>query len=46
MPMNDGFCHVGNRPPKPASATPDPCPGASARRIGGSPDQEAVTAGP
>ncbi len=42
VPMNDGFCHVGSRPPNPASVTPT-CPGARARWIGGSPDQEAAT---
>ncbi|MFI1100635.1 hypothetical protein [Streptomyces melanogenes] len=25
-PVNDGFCHVGSRPPKPASATPARAP--------------------
>ncbi|WP_217545810.1 hypothetical protein [Streptomyces sp. GbtcB6] len=43
VPMNDGFCQVGNRPPNPASATGPPVP--SARWIGGSPDQAAVTTG-
>jgi hypothetical protein len=43
VPMNDGFCQVGNRPPNPASATGPPAP--SARWIGGSPDQAAATTG-
>ncbi|MFF4400596.1 hypothetical protein [Streptomyces sp. NPDC001480] len=43
-PMNDGFCHVGSRPPNPASATPAGL-GAMARWIGGSPGQEAATTG-
>jgi hypothetical protein len=41
VPMNDGFCHVGSRPPNPESVTPTR-PGARARWIGGSPDQEAA----
>ncbi len=44
--VNDGFCHVGRRPPNPASATPvraEPV----ARWIGGRPVQAAATgAGP
>ncbi|MBW8798021.1 MAG: hypothetical protein JF597_31890 [Streptomyces sp.] len=43
VPMNDGFCQVGSRPPNPASATGPPGP--SARWIGGSPDQAAATTG-
>ncbi|MEU9340395.1 hypothetical protein AB0D74_04120 [Streptomyces sp. NPDC048278] len=43
VPMNDGFCQVGSRPPNPASATGPPAP--SARWIGGSPDQAAATTG-
>ncbi|MEW1773036.1 hypothetical protein [Streptomyces sp. NPDC086777] len=43
VPMNDGFCQVGSRPPNPASATCPPDP--SARWIGGSPDQAAATTG-
>ncbi|MFE0387127.1 hypothetical protein ACFW1F_24035 [Streptomyces bungoensis] len=44
VPMSMGFCHVGSRPPNPASATPAG-PGAMARWIGGSPGQEAATTG-
>ncbi|MGW7255839.1 hypothetical protein [Streptomyces sp. NPDC054834] len=44
VPMNDGFCHVGSRPPNRASATPAG-PRAMARWIGGSPGQEAATTG-
>ncbi|MFD4604459.1 hypothetical protein ACFWPQ_41400 [Streptomyces sp. NPDC058464] len=43
VPVNDGFCQVGNRPPNPASATGPPVP--SARWIGGSPVQAAATTG-
>ncbi|MGY5044392.1 hypothetical protein ACWDE0_01850 [Streptomyces sp. 900105755] len=43
VPMNDGFCQVGSRPPNPVSATGPPSP--SARWIGGSPDQAAATTG-
>ncbi|WHM40698.1 hypothetical protein [Streptomyces sp. BPTC-684] len=32
--VNDGFCHVGNRPPNPASTTPARAP-PTARWIGG-----------
>ncbi|MEU6540437.1 hypothetical protein [Streptomyces sp. NPDC047000] len=43
-PMNDGFCQVGRRPPKPASATPaGPAP--VIRWIAGSPVQAAATTG-
>ncbi|MEU2053841.1 hypothetical protein [Streptomyces bungoensis] len=44
VPMSMGFCHVGSRPPNPASATPAG-PGAMARWIGGSPGHEAATTG-
>ncbi|MET9383051.1 hypothetical protein ABZY09_18765 [Streptomyces sp. NPDC002928] len=44
VPMNDGFCQVGRRPPKPASATPAR-PGANDRWIGGSAGQAAATTG-
>ncbi|MFD6424854.1 hypothetical protein [Streptomyces sp. NPDC060198] len=42
VPMNDGFCQVGSRPPKAESATPAGPP-ATARWIGGSPAQAATT---
>ncbi|GGJ64370.1 hypothetical protein GCM10010121_088800 [Streptomyces brasiliensis] len=44
MPENDGFCQVGSRPLKPGSVTPLR-PGVSARWIGGSVGQAAVTTG-
>jgi hypothetical protein len=44
VPMNDGFCHVGSRPPNAESATP-PLPGLSARWIGGDAGQAAATTG-
>lgn len=40
---NDGFCHVGSRPPNAESATP-PGAGARARWIGGSAVQAGATA--
>ncbi|GGS03566.1 hypothetical protein GCM10010220_65010 [Streptomyces parvulus] len=40
-PVNDGFCHVGRRPPKPASATPARA-APVARWIGGRPVQAAT----
>ncbi|WP_369382403.1 hypothetical protein [Streptomyces sp. cg36] len=43
-PMNDGFCHVGRRPPNPASATPARVPPVT-RWIGGSCGQAATVAG-
>ncbi|MFC8305640.1 hypothetical protein ACFUJV_03540 [Streptomyces olivaceus] len=43
-PVNDGFCHVGRRPPKPASATPARAPPV-ARWIGGRPVQAATATG-
>ncbi|GHF16043.1 hypothetical protein GCM10014715_84150 [Streptomyces spiralis] len=47
MPMNDGFCQVGNRPPNPGSATPARPAVTAARWMGGSHRQEAAsTAGP
>ncbi|MGW1149179.1 hypothetical protein ACWD6I_30125, partial [Streptomyces sp. NPDC002454] len=41
--VNDGFCQVGSRPPKPASATPVRGVAPVARWIGGSPVHSATT---
>src|SRR5690606_13751195 len=43
--VNDGFCHVGSRPPNPASATLR-VPPSVARWIRGRPDHAATAAGP
>ncbi|WP_345635798.1 hypothetical protein [Streptomyces thinghirensis] len=43
-PVNDGFCHVGSRPPNPASATPVRA-SPVARWIGGRPVQAATATG-
>ncbi|ANB07088.1 hypothetical protein SAM40697_3130 [Streptomyces ambofaciens] len=43
-PVNDGFCHVGSRPPNPASATPVRA-FPVARWIGGRPVQAATATG-